>query len=187
MNHGNRLPVLLLLASAIWISVLTVSAAAVGDQELVFQEELTVDGNEYRLVTTNTMNAKAFFMTIKICELGHYVQTDAVAQGLVEKDLLTSDDVPKIMEMRFQKKIEPSEMHALFEGIFDSAAEQLGDKVPDEDLKKFMGLLDGAEKGASLLLVRDPGGALSLIYDGKTSGSVNSIGICTALWSVLIP
>ena len=186
MTDVKRLAVLLLLASAICISVPIVSAGA-DDRELVFQKELTIDGSEYYLVQTNTMNAKVFFMTVKICELGHYAQMDSIARGLTEEDLLTSDDVPKIMEMRFQKKIESSEMQQLFEGIFDSAAEQSGNKVTDEDLKNFMGLLGGAEKGASLLLVRDPGGALRLIYDGETAGSLNSVGLCTALWSVLIP
>lgn len=186
MTHADRFTVLLLLASAIWISIATFSAVA-GDRELVFQEELTIDGSEYHLVQTSSMNAKVLFWTIRICELGHYAQVDAINRGITEEDLLTSDDIPKILEMRFMKKVKPSKMQKLFEEIFDSAAERKGHKVADEDLKNFMGLLRGAEKGASLLLVRDPGGVVRLVYDGETAGSVSSVGLCTALWSVLIP
>jgi hypothetical protein len=186
MIHAGKFALLLLLTSVIWISVAAFSAGAY-DRELVFQEELTIDGSEYHLVQTSSMNAKVLFWTIRICELGHYAQADAIARGVTEEDLLTSDDISKILEMRFLKKVKPSKMQRLFKEIFDSAAERKGHKVADEDLKNFMGLLRGADKGASLLLVRDPGGALRLVYDGETAGSMSSVGLCTALWSALIP
>jgi hypothetical protein len=186
MTHDDRLTILLLVTAAICISITTFSVGAV-DREPVFQEKITIDGSEYHLVQTSSMSAKVLFWTIKICELGCYAQADAVARGVTEEDLLISDDIPKMLEMRFLKKVTSDKMKRLFEGIFDSAAGRKGYKVADEDLKNFMGLLRGADKGASLLLVRNPGGVVRLVYNGETIGSVSSVGLCTALWGALIP
>ena len=185
MIQANKFTLLLLLVATIRISAVAFSASA-NDQKSILKEQRTIDGCQYSLVQSGSMNAKMLLVTIKICELGHYAQTDVIARGVTKEDLLTNDDIPKLLEMRFLKKMKLANMQRLFEAIFDTAAERNGNEVADEDIKNFTGLLCAVEKGTSILFVRNPDGVVRLVYDGETAGSVSSVDLCTALWSVLI-
>ena len=185
MTPVHKLRVILLIFAAVWISVAASPALAAGKEEFKFAEELIVEGVEFRLVLVSSMSTKVLFMTITISGLGYYAPADYLARGIPEVELLTSDEIPKILEMRFLKKLEPKQMRQLFEGIFDSAFKRKGHKVTDADISSFLDLLRGAEIGASIMLVRNPGGGLRVVYNGQPAGTVNSIGLSTALWGGL--
>ncbi len=181
--HWRR--VVLLIVAALWIFVAASPALAAGKEEFQFAEELIVDGVEFRLVLASSMSTKLLFMTITISGLGHYAPADYLARGVPEVELLTSDEIPKILEMRFLKKLKLKQMQQLFEGVFDSAFERKGHKVTDADINSFWDLLRAAEKGTSIMLIRNPGGGLRVVHNGQPTGTVNSIGLCTALWGGL--
>ncbi len=185
MTLVHRLRVVLLTVAAVWISVAACPALAAGKEKFEFAEELIVDGVEFRLVLAGSMQTKVLFMTITISGLGYYAPADYLARGVPEVELLISDEIPKILEMRFLKKLEPKQLRQLFEGIFDSAFKRKGHKVTDADTSSFLDLLHGVEIGTSIMLIRNPGGGLRVVYDGQPTGTVNSIGLCTALWGGL--
>ena len=185
MTLVHRLYVVLPIVAALWISVAASPALAAGKEKFKFDEELIVDGVEFRLVLASSMSTKMLFITITISELGHYAPADYLARGVPEVELLTSDEIPKILVMRFLKKLELKQMQQLFEGIFDSAFERKSHKVAATDINSFLDLLRGAEIGTSIMLIRNPGGGLRVVYNGQPTGTVNSIGLCTALWGGL--
>lgn len=185
MTLVHRLYVVLPIVAALWISVAVSPALAAGKEEFKFDEELIVDGVEFRLVLAGSMTTKVLFMTITISELGHYAPADYLARGVPETELLTSDEIPEIIELRFQKKLKPKQMRQLFEGVFDSAFKRKGHKVTDADTGSFLDLLRGAQIGTSIMLIRNPGGGLRVVYNDQPKGTVNSIGLCTALWGGL--
>ncbi|MCX6565088.1 MAG: chalcone isomerase family protein [Candidatus Aminicenantes bacterium] len=182
MSNAHRLFIPLMVA---WTAFLGTVSPMAAETDQFFNPEIRLNEIPYRLVDTGVMYAKALFIKVTVCRLGYYAPTEAVEKGTQKNALLIADEIPKIMQMHFQRKLDQKQLQQLFEGVFDSALQKKKLAVPTAEINGFFALLQGVEKGDVLTLMRQPGGHLQISFNGRNPGPFEGPALSQAIWGVL--
>lgn len=182
MRNVHRLFIPLMVA---WTACLGPALTVAAETDQFFTAEIRLNEIPYRLVETGKMTAKALFLKIAVCRLGYYAPAEAVEKGTPKSALLIADEIPKIMQMHFLRRLDQKQLRQLFQGVFDSARQKKKLEVPAAEMNGFFTLLQGVEKEAVLTLMRQPGGHLQVSFNDRSAGLLEGRALCRAIWGGL--